>query len=155
MGVFGIFSRGRVRGERVGADVLERLRRAYVAFGPGMPAEARDLFRRDGGSESRWWRRAPRGKPRLIGPAELGSEDLFVLPPSWEVMSVVPRQFSAGRGVVTVAGFMHCRPRGSWERVQVPFLHAWTMCRGRVQRFQNLLEGVELVPDEVEAVPAA
>ncbi|HMK92376.1 MAG TPA: hypothetical protein VK576_05200 [Thermoleophilia bacterium] len=147
MGVFSFFSR-KDRGDDVGDDDVERLRHAYLALGPGLPAAARELFRRDGGSEGPWWRRAPRGKPRLIESTELGSADLFVLPPTWEIMRVVPRQIQTRHGTVTVTGFMQCRPKGSWEKIQVPFMHVWTLCRGRVQRFQNLLEGVELRPSE-------
>jgi hypothetical protein len=54
------------------------------------------------------------------------------------------RQLTSKRDVVTVMGFLHCRPRGTWENIRVPLLHLWTMRLGRVVRFENLLDGIEL-----------
>jgi hypothetical protein len=129
----------------VSDDAAERLRSAYLALGPGFPAEALALFEHGEGEDGGMWcRLAPRAKPRFLSANELTSNDLFGLPPAWEVMRVEPRRLTARRGVISVTGSMHCRPRGSWENIRVPVLHAWTMCDGKALRFQNLLDDIEL-----------
>jgi len=137
----GLFSR---KVGRVGADVVERVRRAYRGLGPGLGPTASALFDQGDGGNGLWLRLAPRSQ-RLLRAADLSSTDLFVLPPAWEVTEVVPRRVVTGRDRVTVSGFMRCRPRGgSWEKVQVPFLHSWTFCGDRIQGFQSVLDEVEL-----------
>ena len=129
----------------VGADVLERLRSAYRALGPGFPPEAVALFAYggdDGGGA--WYRLAPRGQRRRLATAEMTSNDLFSMPPNWEVMRVELRRLNARRGLVTASGFMRCRPRGTWENLRIPFLHTWTMRDGKALTFQNFLDSIEL-----------
>ena len=133
------------RVNEVDDDAVERLRSVYLALGPGFPAQAFALFEHEGrGDGGGWCRLAPHAKPRFLRATELASSDLFSLPASWEVMRVEPRRLTARRGVITVVGSMHCRPRGTWENIRVPVLHAWTMCHGKVLRFQNLLDDIEL-----------
>jgi hypothetical protein len=84
-------------------------------------------------------------RPRSVTAGELASDDLFALPVAWEVMRVEPRRLTRQRhGIVAVAGFMYCRPKGSWETMRLPFLHVWTMSAGRALRFQNFLDGIEM-----------
>jgi hypothetical protein len=54
------------------------------------------------------------------------------------------RSVKAKRDVVTVTGFIYCRPRGSWEHVRLPLLHVWTICLDKALRFESLLDGVDL-----------
>ena len=133
------------RVNEVGDDDVERLRSVYLALGPGFPAEAFALFEHEGGDGGGvWCRLAPHAKPRFLTATELASTDLFGLLPSWEVMRVEPRRLTARSGIITVTGSMYCRPRGTWENIRVPVLHAWTMCQGKALRFQNLLDDIEL-----------
>ena len=129
----------------VGDDALEHLRNAYLVLGPGFPPEAFALFEQEGGDDGGvWCRLAPRGRRRFLTATELTSNDLFSLPPTWEVMRVELRRLSARRGVISASGFMYCRPRGTWENVRVPLLHTWTMCHDKALRFQNLFDSIEL-----------
>jgi hypothetical protein len=126
-------------------DELEQLRAAYGALGPGLPAEARRLFAPDIDADGSDWYVKVHGKTsRRLRASELASTDLFALPSSWEVMRTEVRTLTRKAGVVTVTGFMYCRPRGSWENMRVPILHMWTMCLGKAVRFQNLVDGIEL-----------
>ena len=57
------------------------------------------------------------------------------------------RGLATKRDVVTVTGFMYCRPRGSWEHMRVPLLSTCGRCvQGKALRFENLLDGLELSP---------
>jgi hypothetical protein len=128
-------------------DELEQLRAAYGALGPGLPAEARRLFAPDIDADGSDWYLKVHGKTsRRLSASELASTDLFALPSSWEVMRTEVRTLTRKAGVVTVTGFMYCRPRGSWENMRVPLLHVWTISVGRLLRFENLLDGIELSP---------
>jgi len=137
------------RGNRpvVSGEQVERLREAYSVLGPGFPDAAARLFESEPGAESEEWYVKVFGRlVRRLRVGEMTSSDLFALPATWEVMRAEVRGLKAGRGFVTVSGFMYCRPRGSWEHMRVPLLHVWTMGLGKLQRFENLLDGIELSP---------
>ena len=131
--------------KQVADEELEELRDAYRALGPGFPPEALRLFDSDvGASGGDWCVRVYGRRSRCLSVRELASTDLFALPSTWEVMRTEVRQLTSKRDVVTVMGFLYCRPRGTWENIRVPLLHLWTMRLGRVVRFENLLDGIEL-----------
>jgi hypothetical protein len=130
-------------------EQLDRLRDIYRGLGPGFPAAAAPLFDRGAGPDGGDWCVRVNGRmSRCLSAAELASTDLFVLPSTWEIMRAEIRGLAARRDVVTVTGFMYCRPRGSWEHMRVPLLHVWTMRLGKALRFENLLDGLELRPVE-------
>jgi hypothetical protein len=137
------------RGDKtvVPAEEVDRLREAYRGLGPGFPDAAARLFEQDAGAEGGEWYVKVFGRlVRRLRVGDMTSSDLFALPSTWEVMRAEVRGLKAGRGFVTVSGFMYCRPRGSWEHMRVPLLHVWTMGVGKLQRFENLLDGIELSP---------
>ena len=126
-------------------ELLEQLRGVYRGLGPGFPAEATRLFSEDGVADGGTWAVSVNGHtPRRLNVEDFSSTDLFVLPSSWEVMRAEVRSLTAKRDIVTVTGFIYCRPRGSWEQMRVPLLHVWTICLGKALRFESLLDGVEL-----------
>ena len=128
-------------------EELERLRSAYRALGPGFPAAALGLFEPEAGAgEGEWCVKMFGSTARCLNAGALASTDLFALPPSWEVMRTEVRGLARRRSVVTVSGFMYCRPRGTWEKIRVPLLHVWTLSLGKALRFENLLDGIELSP---------
>ena len=138
---------GRTEKPMVPAEAVERLREAYRVLGPGFPDAAARLFEPDAGAEGGEWYVKVFGRlVRRLRVGEMTSSDLFALPSTWEVMRAEVRGLKAGRGFVTVSGFMYCRPRGSWEHMRVPLLHVWTMGVGKLLRFENLLDGIELSP---------
>ena len=125
-------------------DEMDLLRGAYGALGPGFAPEALKLFDQDGAEGGDWCIRVNGRRSRCLATSALDSSDLFLLPPTWEVMRAEVRRLTYKRGIATVSGFMYCRPRGSWENIRVPLLHVWTMCLGKALRFENLLDGLEL-----------
>ena len=140
----------------ISGEQVEQLREAYRGLGPGFPSAATRLFEQDasaGGGE--WYLKVFGRLVRRLRVHDMTSTDLFALPSTWEVMRAEVRGLKAGRGVVTVSGFMYCRPRGSWEHMRVPLLHVWTLGVGRALRFQNLLDGIELSPAAAVARSAA
>ena len=117
------------------------------SWAPGFPVAAARLFEQDTDAQGGEWYVKVFGRlVRSLRVDDMTSSDLFALPPTWEVMRAEVRALKAGRGFVTVTGFMYCRPRGSWEHLRVPLLHVWTIGVGRLQRFENLLDGIELSP---------
>ena len=129
-------------------DALERLEKLYDALGLGFPPEGLVLFGGDT-SELGVWSVSRRGrKLGYVSSSEVSNDELFALPPAWEIMRVVVHTVGSEhtrRGdVVSVAGHLYCRPRGSWASERFPFLHIWTMCAGRALRFEDFLDGVEL-----------
>jgi hypothetical protein len=129
----------------VAEELLEQLRGVYRDLGPGFPTAATHLFSAEGAADGGDWALSVNGHPpRLLNAHELASTDLFVLPSTWEVMRAEVRSFKAKRDVVTVTGFIYCRPRGSWEHLRLPLLHVWTICLDRALRFESLLDGLEL-----------
>jgi hypothetical protein len=129
----------------VDEQLLEQLRGVYRDLGPGFPTAATRLFSAEGAADGGDWALSVNGHPsRLLSACELASSDLFVLPSTWEVMRAEVRSVKAKRDVVTVTGFIYCRPRGSWEHVRLPLLHVWTICLDKALRFESLLDGVDL-----------
>ncbi len=131
------------------SETVEALRALYHGLGPGFPTEAVRLFDQSGPGQSGpgradWCLRHNGRLLRCLSAGELGSSDLFSLPPSWEVMRVVVNNLMPRRDVVTVTGAVYCRPRGTWEAVRLPLLHIWTMRAGKALRFENYLDGIEL-----------
>ena len=47
---------------------------------------------------------------------------------------------------VSVTGFVHCRPRRSWDPMRLPFSHVWIIKDGKLTRFESLLDNIELRP---------
>jgi hypothetical protein len=115
-------------------------------LGPGFAPEVFALFDTGSGVQRREWCLVAFGRRlRCLRASELESDDLFALPPTWEITRVVPRHLTRRRhGRVAVTGLLFCRPRGSWEMMQLPFLHVWTLSRGRASRFENFLDGIDL-----------
>jgi hypothetical protein len=129
----------------VAEELLEQLRGIYRELGPGFPAAATRLFSTEGGADGGDWALSVNGHPaRRLNAHDLASTDLFVLPSTWEVMRAEVRSVRAKRDVVTVTGFIYCRPRGSWEYLRLPLLHVWTICLDKALRFESLLDGLEL-----------
>jgi hypothetical protein len=129
----------------VDEELLEELRDVYRDLGPGFPTAATHLFSTEGVADGGDWALSVNGHPsRLLNTNELASTDLFVLPSTWEVMRAEVRSVKAKRDVVTVTGFIYCRPRGSWEYLRLPLLHVWTICVNKALRFESLLDGLEL-----------
>ncbi len=112
---------------------LERLRVFYAALGPGFPPEAVSVFGDDEADLD--WCVMHRGRlRRRLSSAELSNDELFDLLPTWELTRVEIRTMSGKltkRGVlVSVGGYLHCRPRGSWYKECLPFVHRWTILDG-------------------------
>jgi hypothetical protein len=127
------------------ADNLDQLRSAYHALGPGFSTEARELFDHPTEADHAAWRlRGSHVRSRLLSATELVTDDLFAVPATWEITRVVPDRMDERGNTVTVTGHMYCRPKGSWETVSLPFMHRWTMCRGRVLNLRSFLDGIEL-----------
>jgi hypothetical protein len=125
-------------------ETVEPLRALYHALGPGFPAEALYLFDQSGPDRANWCLRHNGHLMRCLSAGELGSSDLFSLPPSWEIMRVVVNNLMPRRDIVTVTGAVYCRPRGTWEAIRLPLMHIWTMRAGKALRFENYLDGIEL-----------
>ncbi len=152
---------GRLRKATVDEADLERLRVFYAALGPGFPIEALSVFEGEQAAHDEDWCLRLRGRTlRCFGAEELSNDELFVMPPNWEVTRVVVRDLRGSltkRGeVVSVTGHFYCRPHGSWGNERLPFLHLWTMCAGRALHFESFLDGVELRrKSHLEGCPAA
>jgi hypothetical protein len=136
-------------GKAVDEVDLDRLRELYAALGPGFPAAALAVFAGDDPSEGGDWCVSYRGRTqRCLRASEFSNDELFILPPRWEVMRVVVRTLRGKltkRGdVVSVTGYFYCRPRGSWTNERIPFLHLWTMCAGQALSFESFLDNIEL-----------
>ncbi len=147
-GILAIMSRRLRNGGAVDEVDLERLRVLYAALGPGFPAAALAVFTGEATAGDDWCV-SYRGRTQRCLPAgELSNDELFVLPPRWEVMRVVVHALKGKptkRGdVVSVSGYFYCRPRGSWTNERIPFLHLWTMCAGQALRFDSFLDEIEL-----------
>jgi hypothetical protein len=126
-------------------EEVEGLLDLYRGLGPGFPPAASRLFDDEAGSGGSEWHVKVFGRlARRLRARDLTSTDLFALPHTWEVMRAEVRGLRAGRGTVTVSGFLYCRPRGSWEHLRLPLLHVWTLRLGRALRFENILDGIEL-----------
>ena len=66
------------------------------------------------------------------------------LPPHWEISSLEVRELSVHHDTIAVAGLYRCRPKGSWEVMELPFLHLWRLRDGRLLRVLSPLDAVEL-----------
>ncbi len=128
---------------------LEQIRGLYAALGLGFPPEALRVFGDGDATASDEWCAGYRGSTsRCLKATEFSSRELFTLPPAWDVMRIVVRNVRGERvkrgDVVSVTGHVYCRPRGSWATDRFPFLHVWTMCAGKVLRFESYFDGLEL-----------
>lgn len=74
------------------------------------------------------------------------SRGLFSLsiPAHWEITGFEIRRLTPRHGTVLVLGLCHCRPRGSWEGVSVPFLHLWHVRDGELSGVVSSFDAVEL-----------
>jgi hypothetical protein len=132
---------------------LERLRNVYASLGLGFPAEALRVFGHEDPAGQRGWCLRHLGRTvRCLTTPELSNRELFALPHRWEVIRVVARSLTGRRGRqgdrITVLGELHCRPRGTWEDVHIPFEHEWTMRAGRALLFENVIDATVLRPNE-------
>lgn len=139
---------GRVSGHTVVSMVesaIDILRNVYRSFGVGIPLAARELFDQQLGAEANWYV----GETFSSAPHRRGGkfaiDSLFSVPAGWEITGATPNQIIEHGDVVTVTGHMQCRPKGGWTTVSVPFIHVWTMCRGKAQRVVSYLDGIEII----------
>jgi hypothetical protein len=135
---------------------LERLRELYAALGPGFPAEVVRVFADEETSADGGWCLSYNGRrERCLPTTELSNHELFAMPPTWELIGVTVSRLSGRltkRGEqLDAAGHLFCRPRGAWETMRLPFLHHWTLCAGKLLRFESLLDGIELCRAEAAA----
>ena len=74
------------------------------------------------------------------------SRELFSLaiPSHWEITGFQIRQLTPRHETVLVLGLCRCRPKGSWEVVEVPFLHQWRLRDGRLSAVLSQFDAVEL-----------
>ncbi len=135
---------------------LDQLRDVYASLGMGFPAQALRLFGAEEKSGPRGWCLRHLGRTvRCIKSPDLSNTELFALPARWEVIRVVAKGL-AGRhnkrgDQITVYGEMYCRPRGTWEKIAIPFQHVWTLRAGRVLLFENLVDATILRPEDGKA----
>ena len=66
------------------------------------------------------------------------------MPSHWEITGFEIRQFSTRHETILVLGICRCRPKGSWDVVNVPFLHLWRVRDGRLSGVQSSFDAVEL-----------
>jgi hypothetical protein len=129
----------------VDEKTLAMLREGYRSLGFGAPLAVLRLFDQDvPGREARWIVREVTSTTRYQA-REVVADDLFgSIPPHWQVVRVVPRRWDQSDDRLVVLGHIHCRPRGSWDVMSVPFAHIWTIVRGRVVSVLSYLDGVEI-----------
>ena len=74
------------------------------------------------------------------------SRELFSLaiPWHWEITGFDVRQLTPSHETILVLGLCRCRPKGSWEVVEVPFLHKWRLRDGRLSGVMSSFDAVEL-----------
>jgi hypothetical protein len=74
------------------------------------------------------------------------SRELFSLAIPWhrEITGFEIRQLTPSHETVLVLGLCRCRPKGSWEVVEVPFLHQWRLRDGRLTAVLSQFDAVEL-----------
>jgi hypothetical protein len=127
---------------------LEQLRALYASLGPGFPPQAQRVFAGEEANDESWCLGHNGWQLRCLPALELSNNELFSLPPGWELMRVdifsLTGKLTSRGELLNVSGHLYCRPRGSWETMRLPFLHLWTMCAGRALSFQSFLDGVEL-----------
>jgi hypothetical protein len=128
-------------------DVLELIRRGYRALGLGAADDVLAMFDQLGGDPERW---VVRDFGMFGGeqPAEeVAALSLFGgLPPHFELAGVTVRSWSLNRRQtrLMVSGHYRVRVRGTWEGMELPFSHVWSLIDGRVTSVLNVLDGVEL-----------
>jgi ketosteroid isomerase-like protein len=130
---------------QVDEQTLAMLREGYWSMGFGAPLAVLRLFDQDvPGREARWIVREVTSTVRYQA-REIVADDLFgSIPPHWQVVRVVPRRWSESHDRVVVLGHIHCRPRGSWDVMAIPFAHIWTVARGQVVSVLSYLDGIEI-----------
>ncbi len=128
---------------------LELLRCGYAAFGLGAPPQVLDLFDQRARPPACWCV-VDLLDDRRYQPRDVVAADLFgSVPPRWEVTAArvdEMRQYARRDGsvTVTVTGHYVARPRGTWQSVETPFAHVWTLRHGHVLRVVSYLDGMEL-----------
>jgi hypothetical protein len=129
----------------VDEKTLTVLRDGYRSLGFGAPRAVLRLFDQDEpGCEARWIVREVTSTARYQA-RDVVADDLFgSIPPHWQVVRVVPRRFQERDNRVVVLGHIHCRPRGSWDVMSIPFAHIWTVVRGKVVSVLSYLDGIEI-----------
>jgi len=129
----------------VDEKTLRMLREGYRALGFGAPEAVLRLFdQHEPGREAQWVVREVTSTARYRA-RDVVADDLFgSIPPHWQVVRVVPFRFQERGDRLVVTGHIHCRPRGSWNVMSVPFAHIWTVARGKVVRVLSYLDGIEI-----------
>lgn len=148
----------RHRHQAADAAEVDRIRGLYDALGLGFPAEALRVFTGGDGQSRESWCLSHMGRMvRCLRAPDLSDRELFALPATWEVIRVATRFVTSRhrRDVdeIHVSGTLYCRPRGTWERIPLPFQHTWTMRAGKALRFENLMDATVLRLEQAEPVP--
>jgi hypothetical protein len=68
----------------------------------------------------------------------------LAIPSHWEITGFEIRQLTPNHGTILVLGLCRCRPKGSWEVVEVPFLHQWRLHDGKLSGVLSSFDAVEL-----------
>jgi hypothetical protein len=128
-------------------DVLELIRRGYHALGLGADDDVLAMFDQLGLEPAQWIVRdvGMFGASRPAG--EVVALDLFAgLPPHFELVGVKLQGWNPNRRQtrLSVSGRFRVRVRGTWEGMDLPFMHVWSFVNGRVDNVFSVLDGVEL-----------
>jgi hypothetical protein len=128
-------------------DVLERIRRGYHAVGPGSPRAMLAMFHQEEAGAPQWVVYDVGDTGRVFESRDVVALDLFGgLPAHWELTGVDLRiwDFHERRSRLVVGGRFHSRPRGTWERIPIPFLHIWTVSGDQVLSVFDYFAGIEV-----------
>ncbi len=128
-------------------EVRERIRRGYLAVGPGAHRDVLAMFDQVGDEPAAWVVHDAIESGRDHPTRDVVAMDLFAgIPAHWEVIGVDLRMWRLydRRQRLVVGGRFRTRPRGSWDVMAVPFVHIWCFAGGRVVRVIDYLAGVEL-----------
>jgi hypothetical protein len=128
-------------------DLFEPIRRGYQALGLGADADVLAMFDQSGPEPACWevhrFSLRRRSRPAggvaalaLFGPPPAQFELLQVRVTSWEP--------GARHSRLVVGGHFGLRVRGTWEVVELPFDHVWSLADGRVVSVHSVLDGFEL-----------
>ncbi len=128
-------------------DPFEPIRRGYHALGLGADADVLAMLDQNGPEPANWevHRFSLRRHSRPAG--EVAALALFGhLPPQFELAQVRLDSWEPDvrNERLVVGGHFRLRLRGTWEAVELPFAHVWSLEDGRVQSVHNVLKGFEL-----------
>jgi hypothetical protein len=66
------------------------------------------------------------------------------VPPRWEVTKVAVHKLTPSRDRIVVVGAISCRPKGSRDAINLPFLHIWYIRDSRLKRVVSSLDSTEV-----------